>query len=370
MSRTARRLGKDPEHRKKVSAGVLRAMQSDAYWDNYRAGLDVPKNRAETKLEEILNDCLPGEFVFNGDGSQGIRIGNFTPDFVHSGDKKKVVELFGRRWHPPSDVRKKKSVYAKYGYECLVVWDDQLRNKKKVINRVTAFSCNPGVKTVRVVSVKRERFSGDVYNMTVEGTNTYFARGILVHNCGEGGMIVTDNMDYAERARLLRNLAFTTPRFYHHDVGYNYRMTNMQGALALSQFSRIDSIITKKRKIAALYTKYLQSLIPTHVHLPLELPLYKNIYWMYALTVESTKHSRDALAAYLRKRGIETRTMFCPLNLQPALISQGLVDTAPCPVAEHAWRTGLYLPSSLSLTDDQIRFICSSVHDYFSGAKC
>lgn len=190
------------------------------------------------------------------------------------------------------------------------------------------------------------------------GCYSFYANKIIT--TGEGGMIVTDNEKLAEKLRLLRNLAFTKPRFYHYEAGYNFRMTGFQAAMGLAQLDKIDSFIEAKRRISTLYTKNLSSV--KGIQTPVEMPWAKNVYWMYAITVsEEFGKSRDELMSILQNAGIETRTFFCPMNIQPCFMEMEGWRTIECPVAENLWQTGLYLPSSCNLSDENIHFICETI---------
>jgi perosamine synthetase len=177
---------------------------------------------------------------------------------------------------------------------------------------------------------------------------------------GEGGMITTDSQQFADRIRSQRNLAFTQPRFWHRDAGYNFRMTGMQAALGLSQLKRLDKFIEEKRRLAQSYNQLLAS-IPGLV-LPPEAPWAKNVYWMYGILVRPEFGiGRDGLANNLRQNGIDTRTFFCPMNLQPCLRLHHDASMTECPVADELWQCGLYLPSSTSLDLESIRLIASQI---------
>jgi perosamine synthetase len=161
---------------------------------------------------------------------------------------------------------------------------------------------------------------------------------------------------------LLRNLAFTKPRFRHEVAGYNFRMTGYQAAMGLAQLRKIDHIISEKRRVAQTYTRYLQD-IPG-LQLPVELNWALNVYWMYAVVVKPEFGlTRDQLAQALWAEGIETRTFFCPMNQQPCLQSLPGFRRIPCPVADRLWETGLYLPSSWNLTEETIKQIAKSIRD-------
>jgi perosamine synthetase len=187
---------------------------------------------------------------------------------------------------------------------------------------------------------------------------SFYANKIIT--TGEGGMVVTDDDRLAERLRLLRNLAFTKPRFYHEVPGFNFRMTGFQAAMGLAQFRKIDGILEAKRRLARSYNDRLAA-VPG-IRTPVELNWAKNVYWMYAVLVEEPFGiSRDDLAAGLAAAGVETRTFFCPMNRQPFLRAQAGFRHVPSPVADRLWETGLYLPSTHTLEDAKIDFIVEHI---------
>lgn len=199
----------------------------------------------------------------------------------------------------------------------------------------------------------RGRMSGSFGNF---GCFSFYANKIIT--TGEGGMVVTDDGEMARKLRNYRNLGFGEPRFLHNIAGYNFRMTSYQAALGLGQVKRIDSIIEKKREIARHYIKSFES-IPG-VKLQIELPWAKNVYWMNAVLLsEDLDIDRDEVTSLLRKLGIDTRTFFCPMNLQPFL--QKDFEMPDCPVANSLWKRGFYLPSSTKITNSEIEFIANSL---------
>jgi perosamine synthetase len=187
---------------------------------------------------------------------------------------------------------------------------------------------------------------------------SFYANKIIT--TGEGGMVLTDDDILAERLRLLRNLAFTTPRFLHQEGGYNFRMTGYQAAMGVVQCGRLDSVIERKRNLAARYQSLLSG-IPG-LQLPVELSWARHVYWMYGITVgPEFGVNRDQLATALRQEGIETRTFFCPMNMQPCLQRAPGYRPVPCPVAERLWQQGLYLPSSQTLTPAEVETIAGTI---------
>lgn len=170
---------------------------------------------------------------------------------------------------------------------------------------------------------------------------------------GEGGMVITNDDALAERLRLLRNLGSAQPRFVHKIPGYNFRMTGYQAAMGLAQLEKIEQVIEQKRALARRYHERLSSV--HGLKLPVEASWARNVYWMYAVVITPEFGiTRDALTARLAAQGIETRTFFCPMNQQPCLKEIPGFRDVLCPVADALWRTGFYLPSTYTLTDDEL----------------
>lgn len=180
---------------------------------------------------------------------------------------------------------------------------------------------------------------------------------------GEGGMVLTDEPDLAERLRLLRNLCFLPQRrFYHEELGFNFRLTNIQAALGLAQLERMDKIIAHKRWMGQEYTKRLQNI--QCLQLPVEEYWAKNVYWMYGIVL-SKEAGLDAsqLAEILLRKGIETRPFFWGMHRQP-VFNYDVPSKESCfPVSETLGLQGLYLPSGLALKMDELGKICDIVHE-------
>ena len=201
----------------------------------------------------------------------------------------------------------------------------------------------------------RGRMTGSFGQM---GCFSFYANKIIT--TGEGGMVVTDDPQLAERLRLLRNLGFGKPRFRHEVAAYNFRMTGYQAAMGVAQLKRIEKFISEKRRVAHTYNEHLCGV--RGLQLPAELEWARNVYWMYAIVVDPEFGiSRDVLMERLRNGGIDTRTFFCPMNQQPCLREQPGFREVPCPVADRLWETGLYLPSSCALEEETIRMICGRI---------
>ena len=192
-------------------------------------------------------------------------------------------------------------------------------------------------------------------------TFSFYANKLIT--TGEGGMVLTDDDRLAERLRSLRNLCFQRERrFLHEEVGFNYRFTNVQAAIGLGQLERMDEIVAMKRRMGEGYTARLRHL--PGLALPVEEPWARTVYWMYALVLdEATGIDAAELARRLRARGVDTRPFFLGLHEQPVFRVRGLFRDVKLPHAERIARQGLYLPSGLTLTEEQMDTVARAVED-------
>ncbi len=200
------------------------------------------------------------------------------------------------------------------------------------------------------------------------GCFSFYANKVIT--TGEGGMITTDDPDIAQLASHLRDHAFSDERhFWHKYLGFNYRMTNLQAAVGLAQTEQMESFVRARRANAARYTAALQS-IPGIVTPP-EAGWAKSVFWMYSILVEDEfGMTRDQLRAYLAEHGIETRTFFIPMHLQP--IYYQAFKGQRYPVSEMLCQRGFYLPSASSLTLREIDYITEMVrqaHQHVAGSS-
>ena len=199
------------------------------------------------------------------------------------------------------------------------------------------------------------------------GCFSFYANKIIT--CGEGGMIVTNDEEIAERAKSLKNLAFPKEKriYLHSEVGYNYRMTNIQAAIGLAQLERIDELVEMRRRNARIYNNLLENV--TGIRLPIEKEWAKNVYWMYSVLIEPDfPICRDELARKLENSGIETRPFFIPMHMQPVFQNIGFFGGEKYPIAKELSRRGLHLPSSSGLKVDEIKYVCDSINK-ISGSQ-
>jgi perosamine synthetase len=183
---------------------------------------------------------------------------------------------------------------------------------------------------------------------------------------GEGGMMLADDPAIADRCRSLRNLCFKPERrFVHDELGWNFRLTNLQAALGVAQVERLDEFVLHKRSMGHRYTELLQDL--QSLQLPIKAtPYAQNIYWVYGLMLNDSVPF-DAVEAMrlLAQKNIGSRPFFWPMHEQPVFKKLGLFAGERYPVAEKMGRRGFYIPSGLGLSSAQIETVAEVVRSLF-----
>jgi perosamine synthetase len=178
---------------------------------------------------------------------------------------------------------------------------------------------------------------------------------------GEGGMVLTDDENLAERCRSLRNLCFQKKRFVHEELGWNFRMSNVQAALGLAQLERLDEFVKRKRSIGRQYTELLKGVPGLQFPLP-STDYADNIYWVYGVVLkDSAPFDAEEAMNMLGAQGIGTRPFFWPMHEQPVFRKMGLLLDVKCKVSERLARRGFYLPSGLGLKDKNISRVAASL---------
>jgi perosamine synthetase len=178
---------------------------------------------------------------------------------------------------------------------------------------------------------------------------------------GEGGMIVTNDWNLAEKCRKLRNLCFEPEkRFVHYDLGWNYRMTNLQAALGLAQLENLENALMRKKSLGLKYQNSFQNneFLQTPI---LKREGYQNNYWVFGVVVKSkSPKTANQIMDDLKKEGIGTRPFFWPMHKQPILLDyfQG-----PLPISEHLSESGFYLPSGVGTTSEEIEKVSMKLNE-------
>ncbi len=181
---------------------------------------------------------------------------------------------------------------------------------------------------------------------------------------GEGGMICTNNKKYYEKCKSLRNLSFSKSfydRFNHDDIGWNYRMSNLQAALGCGQLKNIDWILKRKREIGKKYyskLKYNKNIILQKN----KISYANNIYWVFGILVKkNSKISRNEIMKRLIKKNIETRPFFLSMNKQKIFKKMKLFNKVKAPNSEFLSKNGFYLPSGLGITNKEINLVIKNL---------
>lgn len=184
--------------------------------------------------------------------------------------------------------------------------------------------------------------------------------GNKIITTGEGGMLLTNSTKIFKKASLLKDLAHVPgKRFFHGEVGYNFRMTNLQAALGVAQLGEIKKYLKKKRWMAKQYTDGLKKI--EFLELPTEESYAKNVFWMYApLIKRNAKITRDDFCNQLKIMGVDSRTYFAPLHKQTVL-KKFNYKNEDYPVSSDLSDRGFYLPSGLAITKQQVNKVISAV---------
>jgi perosamine synthetase len=181
--------------------------------------------------------------------------------------------------------------------------------------------------------------------------------GNKVITTGEGGMLTTNDREFHRRARQLRDHAMSPERRYYHDqLGYNYRITNLQAALGVAQLERIDDFLERRVEIMGWYNSEIA--VSDSVRLNRVKNWAKSVFWMICLEVDWFDEARrDAFMQALKARGIDTRPYFCAMSSLPMYRQQ------PLPISAHKAQIGLNLPSYYELTKPEVQRIASDVNE-------
>lgn len=173
---------------------------------------------------------------------------------------------------------------------------------------------------------------------------------------GEGGVIVTSNKQYYENALMYRNLSHSKERFVHEKNGYNFRMSNLQGAVALAQLEQIERFTEIKQRNRDIYLKHLPDRVTPLFNVP--------VPWMYLV---ETCYPAEKMVEMMERHGVECRRFFHPIHKQPCIVRIGQVDEFE--EAEFLRDYAFYLPSGLTLTKKEIKHICLSLSDTLKSMK-
>lgn len=183
------------------------------------------------------------------------------------------------------------------------------------------------------------------------GTFSFFGNKTVT--TGEGGMLITDDARMADRLRLLKGQAQSPDRRYWHvEMGFNYRMTNICAAIGVAQIERLASIITRKRAIAAQYRRLL---CDARVKFQERSRDVRSSEWLVSVLLPDGL-DRDYVMQFMSMNAIETRPVFCCAHHMP-------MYAAPLhlPVADEISRRGISLPSYPQMTEGDVERVCNAL---------
>lgn len=176
---------------------------------------------------------------------------------------------------------------------------------------------------------------------------------------GEGGMITTNDDDLNTRCRYLRDHAMSKDkRYWHTEMGFNYRMTNLQAALGCAQLERAPELLRKRSDLFHWYTEELGD-VPG-VHLNRTKPWATNSFWLICMEYDgwTSELKRESFMQRLRISGVDSRTYFFPMSDMPYLQA-----SRPTPVAHRRYVQGVNLPTYFDLTREQVALICKNARE-------
>ncbi len=179
---------------------------------------------------------------------------------------------------------------------------------------------------------------------------------------GEGGMISTNNLKFYNKCKSLRNLCFgENQRFNHEDIGWNYRITNIQAALGISQLKRLERVVKRKMEIGNYYFKRLSK----NKNLLMTQPknsFSKNIYWVVGIVIKNKKMLASKVIKKLASHGIGARPFFWPMHEQKVFKKMKIFSKKKYPNSSYLGRYGFYIPSYLKITNSEMNYVISIIN--------
>lgn len=224
---------------------------------------------------------------------------------------------------------------------------------------------------IAIVEDAAEAFGSTMGTKKTGGKGRISAFSLYVNKIittGQGGMLTVPDKKTYDELSAMNNYYFSQKRhFWHEKPGYNLRMSNLQAALGVAQLEQADNILAKKRLLASWYQTHLHNVQEKITMLPITPGAHPN-YWHIAYRIFSrNKETAQKLREHLACEGIETRSFFIPLHLQPAFA--GMKHRTNFPNSERLCRTGILLPSGPSLTEKQVEKVSSVIIKYYKNNK-
>jgi perosamine synthetase len=195
------------------------------------------------------------------------------------------------------------------------------------------------------------------------GCFSFYANKIIT--TGEGGMLITNSKNIADKARSLHSLSYgnNKNKFMHESIGFNYRMSNIIAAFGCAQLENINKVIDMKRTMAKYYNEGLSNI--SSLQLPIEKDYARSVYWMYHVVLRGKwLGKRERVMGFLKENGVETRESFVPFNKQKIFIEKNITKENECPVANLVGENGFYLPSGPVISEEELNYTISLLKEF------
>ena len=179
---------------------------------------------------------------------------------------------------------------------------------------------------------------------------------------GEGGMISTNNFKLYNKCKSLRNLCFgKKQRFNHDEIGWNYRITNIQAALGINQLKRLNSVVKRKMEIGNYYFQRLSKNKNIYMTPP-NISFSKNIYWVVGIMIKNKKILASNIIKKLNNFGIGARPFFWPMHKQQIFKKMKIFTSGKYPNSSYLGKYGFYIPSYIKISNSQMNYIISIIN--------
>jgi perosamine synthetase len=196
-------------------------------------------------------------------------------------------------------------------------------------------------------------FNKKVGSLGHVGVFSFYGNKIMT--TGEGGMITTNDIDLSERIKFLRDHAMSkSKRYWHNEIGYNYRLTNIQAALGVAQLERIDELLNKR---ISIYERYYKNFSKINIFQLNRTSKFRNVsFWSICLEIQNfNRKKRDALIIGLKEKNIDSRPYFYPISDMP------MYEISNTKIAHKIYQKGIYLPIFHDLKNSEIDYICETI---------
>jgi len=340
---------------------------------------DKGRSRRQYRFKHYYQDILPYAEKLSQEGYRVIPIGVAVPDIIAIKDDKVYAYEVENRIPRKRKLEKYAESTSQYYDDIIWVARERTKNKKKV---KIQYEIDGDLVRVKIKGIKRYRRQTpvQVHNLEVSGDHTYFAGGIAVHNCfsfhprksiatGEGGMVTTNDRYLAETVHQLRDFGFTGTNLERHEkgvtlmpevnlLGYNYRMSDIHGAIGVEQMKKWDEIVGKKLIKAEIYNKELVGI--EWLALPYIPEGYNHTYQSYPCRVLPPA-DRGKVMEQLKEAGVATRQGTHAVPLLGYYAKKYGYKTGDFPGMDACDRECITIPMFPSMTEEEQSYVIEAI---------